>query len=177
MKKTDNGLILDDKNDLISDIYPDKAEHLTTVKDKTLSFEDLNALAVETNILHGHFPLNESPRISAAELCGDWLERFTSDAQLENFDNAARLTIPILNEDNDYLQIYVVRKSNLQFTLTDDGETLSRIGADIAPTLLERYGVKLDGPDLTRKTKPDSFNSDMVFFIQAILTIPLLAIH
>ena len=177
MRITENGLILDDKNDWISGAYPEWAERLAAVKGKTLSFEDLDALASQTNILRGYFFLDEPPRTSAAELCGDWLENFTSDTRIENFDNTARITVPILNEDNDYLQIYIVRESNLEFMLTDEGETVSRLAFDIDPELLERYGIVISGHDLRRKTTPETFYSDMLFFIQALLAIPLLAKH
>ena len=47
---------------------------------------------------------------------------------LEDLGNdVARVSLPFLNRNNDYTEIYIIKNPNGSFTLTDDGETLSEL--------------------------------------------------
>ena len=170
----DDGLIIDDKNDWIAEDYPSAAERLSAEKGNVLTFDELMELAEEMKIPIGYFFLQERPRASALEVCCQWRKYLKKETQIEQLEKAVRLSIPILNDENDYIQIYVLEQPDGDFILSDDGETLSRTGVEVLPEILARYSVYMDGFELRKTSTKSTFNKDMIFFIQALISIPLI---
>lgn len=63
----------------------------------------------------------------------DWLKKNISQYKIS--DNIYRVTLPFLDRNNDYVDIYILDKGNGLYTITDDGYTISDLklgGFDIA---------------------------------------------
>lgn len=87
---------------------------------------------------------------------------------------------PFLDNDNDYIQIYVKMEDN-HIYFTDDGYTINRLemtGFPFTPnrkkqliSILQQYGVSLDGMELTLKASAKEFPQKKHAFIQCILKV------
>ena len=53
----------------------------------------------------------------------DWLKKNISQYKIS--DNIYRVTLPFLDRNNDYVDIYILDKGNGLYTITDDGYTIS----------------------------------------------------
>lgn len=53
----------------------------------------------------------------------NWLKKDMTEFQIN--DNTYRLTFPYLNKDNDYIEIYVIKKDEYNYLISDDGVTLN----------------------------------------------------
>lgn len=53
----------------------------------------------------------------------DWLKQNISQYKVN--DNTYRITLPFLDRNNDYVDIYILDKGNGLYTITDDGYTIS----------------------------------------------------
>lgn len=74
----------------------------------------------------------------------DWLKENIDQFQVS--DNIYRLTLPFLDRNNDAIEIYIIRKSDNSFYITDDGATLN--------------DLQLGGFDIfSTKRRTDIFNS------------------
>ena len=90
------------------------------------------------------------------------------------------ITTPYLDNANDYLQIYV-RQDGDELYFTDDSATIHNLkmsGFQFTTTrkkhlqrILNQYGVKLNGDELTAKAPANSFAQKKHLFIQAMLRI------
>ena len=49
----------------------------------------------------------------------DWLKQNISEYKVN--DNIYRITLPFLDRNNDYVDIYILDKGNGLYTITDDG--------------------------------------------------------
>lgn len=58
-----------------------------------------------------------------SELYLNWLKENIEQAKINN--NTFRLTLPFLNKDNDFTEIYIIRNADDSFLITDDGATLN----------------------------------------------------
>lgn len=53
----------------------------------------------------------------------DWLKDNIEQSKIN--DNIYRITLPFLNRDNDLIELYVIKKGNNDFLLTDDSYTIN----------------------------------------------------
>ena len=61
--------------------------------------------------------------IDFADLYLGWLKE--NIAQFQVNQSTFRLTLPFLDRNNDYIEIYIIQKDNNSFYITDDGSTLN----------------------------------------------------
>lgn len=69
----------------------------------------------------------------------DWLKQNISQYKVN--DNTYRITLPFLDRNNDYVDIYILDKGNGLYTITDDGYTISDLklgGFDIGASAKRR---------------------------------------
>lgn len=69
----------------------------------------------------------------------DWLKQNISEYKVN--DNIYRITLPFLDRNNDYVDIYILDKGNGLYTITDDGYTISDLklgGFDIGASAKRR---------------------------------------
>lgn len=88
------------------------------------------------------------------------------------------ITIPFLNEENDYLQFYAKLKGG-KLQLTDDGYTVRRLEKpgfgipedkkQILEQTTKRYHVMLQGNELTSYGSAKDFSSIIHSFIQCMI--------
>lgn len=106
-----------------------------------------------------------------------WLK---NEISFEKIGEYYEITTPYLNNDNDYLQIYV-RQDNDGFYFTDDCATIHKLkmsGFQFTNNrklhlqkILNQYGICLDGEELIAKAPVNSFAQKKHLFIQAMLRI------
>lgn len=53
----------------------------------------------------------------------NWLKENIEEHKIK--ENIFRITLPFLNKDNDMIDVYVIKKNNGSFVITDDGATLN----------------------------------------------------
>lgn len=105
-----------------------------------------------------------------------WLEENISAAEINGY---IEITTPFLDRDNDYLQIYV-KQTDTGLELTDDGYILSELSMigveinskkrkDILDTILNGFGVSVDGHALTIKANLQNYPQRKHALIQAML--------
>lgn len=81
-----------------------------------------------------------------------WLKSLTFLDQLDN--EIARISLPFLDRNNDYTEIYAIKRSDQEYLLTDDGMTYNELefsGLEFTPKRLETlqrivnsHGVSID---------------------------------
>lgn len=106
-----------------------------------------------------------------------WLK---SEISFEKVGEYCEITTPYLDSANDYLQIYV-RQDGDDIFFTDDSATIRNLkmsGFQFTPArkahlqrILNQYGVKLVGDELTTKASANNFAQKKHLFIQAMLRI------
>ena len=106
-----------------------------------------------------------------------WLK---SEITFERIGEYYEITTPYLDSANDYLQIYV-RQDGENLLFTDDGYTINSLkmgGFQFIPPrkahldrILNQYGVKLCGDELTTKATPRDFPHKKHLLIQAMLRV------
>lgn len=106
-----------------------------------------------------------------------WLK---SEITFEKVGEYYEITTPYLDNANDYLQIYV-RQAGDDVYFSDDSATIRNLkmaGFQFTPArkahlqrVLNQYGVKLNGDELTSKAPINSFAQKKHLFIQAMLRI------
>ena len=82
-----------------------------------------------------------------------WLKDSTFIDQMNN--NTVRISLPFLDRNNDYTEIYVIKNSENDFILTDDGETYRELEFSgfkfnkerlkILNNILMSHGISIDG--------------------------------
>jgi len=108
----------------------------------------------------------------------EWLRKGLS---VESLENACELTTPFLDRHNDHLQIYAV-KENGKIILSDDGYILSDLRTSglelttpkrkaVLETVLNGFGVKLDGNRLLVEASQRNIGQRLHVLIQAMLTV------
>lgn len=110
----------------------------------------------------------------------DYLEWFSNNMKATDLSqNMVRLTVPFLDFNNDYTEIFVQKQGN-SYMLTDYGETISNLElSNYIPTekpqalseILSYYGVRLDGNALSIECSKADFGSKANALIQCILRI------
>ena len=109
----------------------------------------------------------------------DWLKDMTVWHQMDKW---VEITTPYLDRHNDYLQIYVKKKTDGEFLLTDDGyilEDLKQSGCvldshkrqELLQMTLNGFGVKKDGDALQVHASAESFASCKHNLVQAMLAV------
>lgn len=106
-----------------------------------------------------------------------WLK---SEITFEKIGEYYEITTPYLDNANDYLQIYV-RQTGDDIYFSDDSATIRNLkmgGFQFTPArkahlqrILNQYGVKLNGDELTSKAPVNGFAQKKHLFIQAMLRI------
>lgn len=106
-----------------------------------------------------------------------WLK---SEITFEKVGEYYEITTPYLDNANDYLQIYVRMDGN-EIYFSDDSATIRGLkmsGFQFTPArklhlqrILNQFGVKLDGDELTSKAPVNLFAQKKHLFIQAMLRI------
>lgn len=106
-----------------------------------------------------------------------WLK---SEISFEKIGEYCEITTPYLDNANDYLQIYV-RQDGDDIFFTDDCATIHNLkmsGFQFTPVrkahlqrILNQYGVKLNGNELTAKASVKDFPQKKHLFIQAMLRV------
>ena len=107
-----------------------------------------------------------------------WLHEKTS---IQRLDTAVEITTPYLDRHNDYLQIYVCRQGD-GFELTDDSyiiEDLEHSGCilntperrELLEKTLNRFGVQVQGKELTVSATSTNFSIQKHNLVQAMLAI------
>ncbi|MHB8984095.1 MAG: DUF1829 domain-containing protein, partial [Carboxydocellales bacterium] len=108
----------------------------------------------------------------------DWLK---SKINLKEVNGYYEITTPFLDRHNDHLQIYVKQTGNKIF-LTDDGYTISDLvlsGCDVSSqrrknvmqTILNGFGVQLDGEALVVEARADNFPQKKHALLQAMISV------
>lgn len=108
----------------------------------------------------------------------DWLRSKITVAEVQG---VCEITTPFLDRHNDYIQIYV-KRSNGGFLLTDDAYTirdLSLSGCDLTSprrkevltTILNGFGIRLDGEQLTIEARLETFPQKKHALLQAMLAV------
>jgi len=102
-----------------------------------------------------------------------WLKDSTFFSVLN--DTVTRISLPFLDRNNDYTEIYMVRRSENEFFLTDDGATYSELEFSgfnftkdrlkILNTIIASHGVSMDGNNALCVTA----DSDSLFFKKHML--------
>lgn len=112
------------------------------------------------------------------EKYGEWLkQKFT----VQDIGGICEIVTPFVDRHNDFLQIYVKRSDN-SLILTDDGYTISDLklsGFEITTdkrkrmlnAILNGFGVRLDGDQITIKASVDNYPQKKHNLIQAMLAI------
>lgn len=82
----------------------------------------------------------------------NWLKENVEEHKIK--ENIFRITLPFLNKDNDMIDVYVIRKDDGRYLITDDGATLNDLNfggfnvlsspkrIKLLESLLTAYGVK-----------------------------------
>lgn len=114
------------------------------------------------------------------KLIDDYATWLKSEITFERVGEYCEITTPYLDSANDYLQIYV-RQDNDGFFFTDDCATIRNLkthGFQFTTTrkehlqqILNQYGVKLNGDELTLKAPANGFAQKKHMFIQAMLRV------
>lgn len=114
------------------------------------------------------------------KLIDDYATWLKSEISFEQVGEYCEITTPYLDNANDYLQIYVRQDGN-GFFFTDDSATIRNLkmsGFQFTPVrkahlqrILNQYGVKLNGDELTIKAPANSFAQKKHMLIQAMLRI------
>ena len=108
----------------------------------------------------------------------DWLRQRIS---VESVNGVCEITTPLLDRHNDQLQIYV-KKSDSGLILTDDGYTITDLrlsGCEFTTekrqlmlhSILNGFGVHLDGDELIVEASRDSFPQKKHNLVQAMLAV------
>lgn len=113
-------------------------------------------------------------------LINDYAMWLKSEITFEKIGEYYEITTPYLDNANDYLQIYVRQEGN-DIYFTDDSATIQGLkmgGFQFTPNrkahlqrILNQYGVKLRGDELTAKAPIRGFAQKKHLFIQAMLRI------
>lgn len=108
----------------------------------------------------------------------NWLKSETTFGKINEY---YEITLPYLNHDNDYVQIYIKQGTDGLIHMTDDSYTLSLLEAqginlsikrkEILNKTLSRYGVNLSEKEITCIATPHNFSEKKHMFLQALLTI------
>ncbi|MCY4358206.1 MAG: DUF1829 domain-containing protein [Gammaproteobacteria bacterium] len=115
------------------------------------------------------------------ELLEDYSNWLRDKTNFRNLDNCIEITTPYLDRHNDYLQIYV-KRINDELILSDDGyvlEDLELSGCKIESkkhktmfySILNGFGVSLNGQALEVKITPDKFPLNKHNLLQAMLAV------
>jgi hypothetical protein len=108
----------------------------------------------------------------------EWLRKGLS---VESFENVCELTTPFLDRHNDHIQIYAT-KQNGKIILSDDGYILSDLRTSglelktpkrkaIIESVLNGFGVKLEGSQLLVEASQRNIGQRLHVLIQAMLAV------
>lgn len=99
-------------------------------------------------------------------LINDYMKWLKSEITFDKIGEYYEITLPYLDEANDYLQIYVRQKDGVVY-FTDDGVAVhslklkgiqdSYIKSDLFQKKLAQYGVYLSGDELTTQSSLTNF--------------------
>lgn len=114
-------------------------------------------------------------------LVNAYIEWLRKKIKVEDIKGVCEITTPFLDRHNDYLQIYV-KKSDGGIILTDDGYTIADLklsGCEFTTekrkqmlhSILNGFGVRLIGDELSVEARLDNFPQKKHNLIQAILSI------
>jgi len=114
------------------------------------------------------------------QLIDDYIHWLKKEITFEKIGEYYEITTPFLNSANDFIQIYVrIDKDTIFFT--DDGYTLNQLymnGFQLTSTrkntlisLLQQYGVTLNGDALETTSEIDNFAQKKHMFLQAIIRV------
>lgn len=114
-------------------------------------------------------------------LVNDYIEWLRHKITMEDINGICEITTPFLDRHNDLLQIYV-KQENGGLVLTDDGYTITDLrlsGCELTTkkrrqvlnSILNGFGVQLDGDELFVNAKLDNFPQKKHNLIQAMLSI------
>lgn len=113
-------------------------------------------------------------------LIDDYATWLKSEISFEKIGEYYEITTPYLDSANDYLQIYV-RQDGDDIFFTDDSATIHGLkmnGFQFTPNrkaylqrIMNQYGIKLKGDELTAKAPIRGFAQKKHLFIQAMLRI------
>lgn len=114
------------------------------------------------------------------KLIDDYASWLKQEITFEKVGEYYEITTPYLDNANDYLQIYVRQIEN-DIYFTDDSATIRNLKMEgfqftaarkkHLQRILNQYGVKLEGDELTCKAPVSSFAQKKHLFIQAMLRI------
>lgn len=89
---------------------------------------------------------------------------------IREVNGAYEITTPFLDRHNDHIQIYVIPLAENKYLLTDDGNT-ARDLRTVDKSVLRRYGVQLQGNELTVTAGIGDFLQKKYNLIHAIITL------
>src|SRR4030042_5474974 len=108
----------------------------------------------------------------------EWLRKGLS---VESLEKACELTTPFLDRHNDHIQIYAVKRDG-KIILSDDGYILSDLRTSglelmtpkrktVLDSLLNGFGVKLEGNQLFIEASQKNIGQRLHSLIQAMLSV------
>jgi len=121
--------------------------------------------------------------IKADTFIDDYLSWLKSNMTEENIDDGIiEITTPFLDFNNDYTQIYVEKKDNNKYRISDLGyviNELNMLGIDInspkrkklISTVLNRFGVRIDGEVLNIDSTLNDFPKSKHKLLQTMLAL------
>jgi hypothetical protein len=120
-------------------------------------------------------------QVSCKELVDAYVEWLRSKIAFAHIEDVCEITTPFLDRHNDYMQIYV-KPVNGSYRLTDDGYTLNDLstsGCDVTSsrrrslltTILNGFGVRLEGDELVVEARPQVFPQKTHALLQAMLAV------
>ena len=108
-----------------------------------------------------------------------WLKDKTALRQVKD---SIEITTPYLDRHNDYMQIYVKRRDNNGFILTDDGYTIGDLQQsgcelktqkrkDLLQLTLNGFGIKIENDEMFVHASAENFSFRKHSLIQAMLAV------
>lgn len=115
------------------------------------------------------------------DLIDDYYKWLRDKTILKEKKDIVEITTPYLNVHNDYIQIYMTRDGS-KYVLSDDEETISELEmygcqldsgkrSKILQSVLQGFGVSLNGKAIQTTATPDDFPMKKHCLIQAILSV------
>ncbi len=115
------------------------------------------------------------------DLIQTYIEWLRQKISAQNINGVCEITTPFLDRHNDHIQIYV-KASNGGLVLTDDAYTIRDLrltGCEFTTekrrqmlyAVLNGFGIRLHGEELTVEARPDNFPQKKHNLIQAMLAI------
>lgn len=120
--------------------------------------------------------------VNQDQLKASYINWLNEKITIKDINGVFQITTPLLDRNNDRLQIYVAQNGD-SLTLSDDGHIIDELqmsGCDvfstnrrkeILDTILNKYSVKREGEELFVKANLNDFPQKKHFLLQAMLSV------